>query len=308
MSKIATFLKYIWILVVIVFVFAYFYEHYDTIINIVDLIPLINLTVAFLCILLSKVLLSYVSLCSINYVGANMPYDRMFSIYNMAQLAKYIPGSVWQFVQKSIAYSSKGMTLLEVKKSILIEVILVLSSAFFLGILLVLLDNFLDIKPMISSLRQYYIYYSVLFILVILLTMFFYKKTWSILSPLFHYPGISIRAFSTLLFVWILLGFSFYITLTPYLENTDTRLILSIVGLYAFAYALGFIVPFAPAGIGIREAILVAGISNLVTIDYAIILASLNRMIYIIVEVIVVFLILLFSNVTKVLGNIPRKI
>jgi uncharacterized membrane protein YbhN (UPF0104 family) len=75
----------------------------------------------------------------------------------------------------------------------------------------------------------------------------------------------------------------------------STTLYIDIVGLYALAYAIGFLVPFAPAGIGIREAILVAGMSTLISTEEAIVLASLNRIIYIILEVGIVLILIQFK-------------
>lgn len=299
MRKIITLIKYLWILAVIVFVSSYFYKNFDSIVNILYVIPLFNLVIAFCSLFLAKVLLSYVALYSVKYVGISLPFSKIFSIYNITQLAKYIPGSIWQFVGKSGAYANEGMAFSVIKKCIFIEVLWVLSSAFVLGMILVLSGDILDIQLIISRTQQYFFFYGVLFITVFSIAAYYYKKTLSLLSLLAQNISLNVKMFSTLFFVWFLLGMSFFITLTPYIDNSSLSLYIDIVGLYALAYAIGFLVPFAPAGIGIREAILVAGLTSVLSAEHAIVLASLNRAVYIILEVIIVVMIMLYKYVRK---------
>jgi hypothetical protein len=86
--------------------------------------------------------------------------------------------------------------------------------------------------------------------------------------------------------IWICLGSSFWITLLPF-TNQELSFIY-IIGLYALSYALGFAVPFAPAGIGIREAILVTGLLPYLDSSISIVLATINRLLYIVSEIILV--------------------
>jgi hypothetical protein len=91
-------------------------------------------------------------------------------------------------------------------------------------------------------------------------------------------------SFTTALLLWLALGFSFWITLTPF-SSFEIGLVY-IIGLYALSYAVGFVVPFAPAGIGIRESVLVLGLMPFLDINTSIILATLNRIFYILIEIV----------------------
>ncbi|MEW8584710.1 MAG: hypothetical protein AB2531_03020, partial [Candidatus Thiodiazotropha sp.] len=91
-------------------------------------------------------------------------------------------------------------------------------------------------------------------------------------------------SFITALLIWLVLGFAFWITLTPF-ATAEIGLVY-IIGLYAFSYAVGFAVPFAPAGIGIRESVLVLGLAPYLDVNSAIVLAALNRIFYIFIEII----------------------
>ncbi|MCU7890301.1 MAG: hypothetical protein KZQ78_01300 [Candidatus Thiodiazotropha sp. (ex Ustalcina ferruginea)] len=96
------------------------------------------------------------------------------------------------------------------------------------------------------------------------------------------------------LLIWTFLGLSFWITLLP-LSIIEIGLVY-IIGLYAFSYAVGFVIPFAPAGIGIRESILVFGLIPYLDTNTSIILATLNRIFYIAIEIILAATALWLSN------------
>jgi len=285
-------IKYLWILAVVVFVVLYFYTHFDTIVKIVYTIPVFNLLVAFCALLVAKILLSYITFLSLRYVGEYISFYKIFLIYNITQLAKYIPGSIWQFVGKAGAYSNEGMEVGAIKKSIFIEILWVLFSAFTVGIILVLSGDLLEIESIIINTQQYALFFGIGILITFIIAGFYYKKTLSFLYLFIDNIFLDIKIFFVLLFIWFLLGMSFYITLEPYVENVSIVLYIDIVGLYALAYAIGFLVPFAPAGIGIREAILIGGLATILSAEQAIVLASLNRIIYIIVEVVIVMLII----------------
>ena len=80
----------------------------------------------------------------------------------------------------------------------------------------------------------------------------------------------------------MLLGSAFWLTLSPF--SVDTISWSYVVGVYCLAYLVGFLVPFAPAGLGAREAVLVAGAGPLVGVDVAIFLAAVNRILYLLAE------------------------
>lgn len=287
-KKLLLIAKYIWVIAIVFFVTNYLYTHFDSILKIIDVIPHFNLFIAIISLLTAKVLLSYVALLSINYVGYSFSFYKIFSIYNITQLAKYIPGSIWQFVGKAGAYSEEGMHSKAIKNSILIEMLCVISTAFILGVFLVLTGDLVDIDVLLSHIIDYEFYYIIFALLFIIFLIYFYKKTFVFISLFKNKYTLNIKMLIVLSAVWMLLGMSFFITLTPYIENPNIPLYVNIVGIYALAYAIGFLVPFAPAGLGIREAVLVSALVSLLSTDQAIILVSLNRIIYILLEVIIV--------------------
>ena len=298
-AQIIATVKIFWIIAVVIFISTYLYTHFNSIVKILDVIPMFNLIIAFSALFLAKVLLSYAALLSVRYVAMPISFSKMYSIYNITQLAKYIPGSIWQFVGRAGAYAKEGMSISNIKKSIFIEMLWVLTSAFVLGSLLVLSGDLFDFKFIIDKAEKYFLFYALTLMLFITITGYYYKKTFSLVSLFLQNYSLNIKMVITLIPIWFLLGMSFFITLEPYMQSISITQFIDIVGVYALAYAIGFLVPFAPAGIGIREAILVAGISSFISMEEAIVLASLNRIIYILLEIVIVTILLQFTIYTR---------
>jgi uncharacterized membrane protein YbhN (UPF0104 family) len=298
-KKIINVLKYLWIGAIVVFVSIYLYKKHTQIFDILKYIPPINILLAIIALIVSKTLLSYVSLLSTKYFSENFSFKEMFNIYNITQLAKYIPGSIWHFVGKAGFYASKNMTPTNIKKSIFVEMCWVIFSASFLGIVFILTAEQYNSKAIFSCIKQYIIIYSIVAFIAFIGIYLFRKKLIDILKIITKSPIINIKMAITLLAVWLLLGWCFYITLIPYLKNNSFYAFFYIVGLYSLAYSVGFLVPFAPAGIGIRETVLVVGSSAILNSDKALVLASLNRVIYIIVEILIVVILLSIKRILK---------
>ena len=298
-KKIINVLKYLWIVSIVLFVCLYLYKKHTQIIDILKYIPPLNILIAISALILAKTLLAFVSQLSTEYFSKKFSFKEMFYIYNITQLAKYIPGSIWHFVGKAGFYANKKMTPDNIKKSIFVEMCWVILSATFLGIIFIITAKQYDSQAILNCFHDYIIIYSIVAIIAMVGLYIFRKKFKEILIILSKSPLVNLKLAITMILVWCLLGWCFYVTLIPYLKENSLSSLLYIIGLYALAYSVGFLVPFAPAGIGIRETVLVIGTSALLQEDNALILASLNRVIYIIVEITIVLAMLSIKQISK---------
>ena len=284
-KKLLNTLKYLWVVAIFVFVGRYLYTHTDVIVTIIKALPAINIITAFASLFFAKMLLTYVALLSVQYVTRSISFRQMLIIYNITQMAKYIPGSVWQFVGKAGAYNKHGMSAKNIKISMLIEMLWVLFSALLVGMIFLLDGSLYAANFFQDELKYIGLWYLLLFAVLLIVSYILKDKIATFLKIVISEHALNFRLSITLFFVWFFLGLSFFITLTPYLNNIDYSLFVNVLSLYAFSYFIGFLVPFAPAGIGIREAVLLSGISFIVPMDEAIVLVSLNRVIYILLEI-----------------------
>jgi uncharacterized membrane protein YbhN (UPF0104 family) len=163
------------------------------------------------------------------------------SIYGESQLAKYVPGNVFHFFGRQALGLEAGLSAWSLAKSAVWEIglLIVAGSTFFT----IVLPNFYLGLPVNLAL--------VLFAAVVLtITSIFYR--WSshlIARVLIWYMAFFIMSglvFLTLLFL-----------IVP--ENTMSGSSLIIFsGSYVVAWLFGFVTPGAPAGIGVREVVLLA--------------------------------------------------
>ncbi|MES9847270.1 MAG: hypothetical protein ABW145_02675, partial [Candidatus Thiodiazotropha sp.] len=269
--------------VVLSFIFFFLLGNLHRVLDVVKLLPIEIIVYSLLSLTIGKLLLVAIMHQSLLHYKVNFLFSQSFRIYNITQLGKYIPGSIWQFVGKIGMYKSAGLDNQTVRDTILLETFWVVFSAFIFGLLLI---SFTQYQLLITLTQK--------IPLIILLAILGTTSLLLLLPQLRHHRKrlydycrrllFTPLSFITSLLIWLVLGFAFWITLTPF-SASEIGLVF-IIGLYAFSYAVGFAVPFAPAGIGIRESVLVLGLAPFLDINTAIILAALNRVFYIFIEII----------------------
>jgi uncharacterized membrane protein YbhN (UPF0104 family) len=82
--------------------------------------------------------------------------------------------------------------------------------------------------------------------------------------------------------IWITLGLSYGVLLPL---STAPQSILLTLGAFAISWLVGFLTLFAPGGIGTREAAIVTLMLPLLPAESSLILASLHRLLWVLVEV-----------------------
>jgi uncharacterized membrane protein YbhN (UPF0104 family) len=92
------------------------------------------------------------------------------------------------------------------------------------------------------------------------------RKLWlAVLNSLWAHRSVVGLVVSLFALMWILMGLSIYLLV---LEVRDVSVIY-VVSLFALSFILGFVAIFAPAGLGIREAVITAGLAAFVGVPIA---------------------------------------
>ncbi|MEW8295878.1 MAG: hypothetical protein AB2556_01375 [Candidatus Thiodiazotropha sp.] len=282
-TKLKTALKTLWWAVVLCFILIFLHGNLHVVDEVVKRLPIGIIVSSLLSLTVGKLLLTAIMHQSLRYHKVDFPFIQSFSIYNITQLGKYIPGSIWQFVGKIGMYKSAGLDGRTVRDTIILETFWVVFSAFMFGLLLIGLSQYrflLTLSQKVPPAIPMAVVGIVLFLLLLPRLGPYRRRLYGYSRRLLFTP----LSFITALLIWLVLGFAFWITLTPF-ATAEIGLVY-IIGLYAFSYAVGFAVPFAPAGIGIRESVLVLGLAPYLDVNSAIVLAALNRIFYIFIEII----------------------
>jgi hypothetical protein len=188
---------------------------------------------------------------------------RWAGIFFQAQLGKYIPGSVWQYAGRAAAARAYGIPVRPVAMSLPIEfaasaIAAGAMGAFLLGwwgVAVVLVVAVLLVAPAGPSLARKR------------------ELTTTMRATLLYLP------------VWLLLGGSFWLCARGLVAVRAEDLAVY-MGAFAVAWLVGLLAVYAPGGLGVREAVLVALLSSRIGAADALVVAAASRLILIFVDVV----------------------
>lgn len=194
----------------------------------------------------------------LRFNGQNAKMQDKMSIYAQSQIAKYIPGNVFQYVGRNLLATQYRLDAAVVLKSSLYEIISLVLSA----LLIIVVASQWPFAPILSRFISDYpqanrmlvislllIGFSVLFIfshrIKAFLAGYFYPYFW--LALMFHLVSVSI-----FLALWV------GVMQQPLSIQTGFLLVFG----YLISWVLGFVTPGAPGGVGVREAVFIVLVSH----------------------------------------------
>lgn len=225
--------------------------------------------------------------------GSKIPYLSIQRVLAKANLMKYIPGNVFQFVGRNaiaVEYSlSHKMVALSTVIDTFINVV---------GVLVVCVLCYVQgLKAGIEQLNKYilpiyYIIAIVVFAVVMLgMVLLIYKEREKICKLItILISKKSIFAYIKSILVYIILSFSsgviYWIVLFKIVEaNVSIDMFLKVVAGYLIAWFFGFIVPGAPGGIGIRETVITILLGTIINSNDVMLAIVIYRIVNIIGDV-----------------------
>jgi len=78
-----------------------------------------------------------------------------------------------------------------------------------------------------------------------------------------------------------------------------------VVGIYGACFLSRFLVPFAPAGIGVRELAMVAGFGPFIGVDGAFLVAILHRLVFVLSELALAFASVVLYRDRRIEAQLP---
>lgn len=295
-KKFKSIIKIIWIGIIIIFLLVFLIRNYKTLIESLVLLDYDSFFISLILIIASRLLLSVNMLIATRTAGFNLTFSNSYSIYFRSQIAKYIPGSIWQYFGRYFLLNDMGASKLEIRDSIIIEHFWIVCSSILFGsfFLLISKPSFILQYLDFNNNCWYLLLPASIFIVSIIFLIITWKKSDFLIKKLL--PPIFI--IFNLLFIWLTMGFSLWFILFKF--QVDSISIFFTIGAYSIAWVLGFLVPFVPAGLGVRDGFLVFAFYQYIPLNSIILLIAIHRIIYFLAEVLLV-LPCLFSNRKKTL-------
>jgi hypothetical protein len=242
--------------------------------SLADIATSIGLTVA------AKAMLAQNAKLAAARNGIAMDYATATRLYNLSQLGKYVPGSIWQFVGRAAAYRRLGATYAAIRDSLLIESLWIVVAAALVGLALtgpVAVE--LVTESLTPGLRAWLVG-GMAVAGTAAAGVALLKREVALRYLRLAVPSARVVLVQAML--WLLLGLAFWILARACGLQVGVGFA---TGLFAAAYAVGFMVPFAPAGLGIRDAILTLGLLPHAATGEALAITVLARAVYLLVDV-----------------------
>jgi glycosyltransferase 2 family protein len=277
------YLKWLWIVAVVVFIGYYFYKHLPEELQYLKTIQLNNILFSVLLLFSAKLLIVELAHQSVKKGAWQPSYLQMFSIVTISQLGKYIPGSIWHFAARINSYKENSLSNKKTAKVMVLENLWLVSGAFAFGLLMLtiqppyaLFENLIafNIPSLVWKISPFVILIVWVLGLLLLDNLFPSEKN-----------KFSVKRIAWLILIqsgiWAALGGSFFLVF----QNIGLNNLWLVIGGYAISWIVGYVVIFAPGGIGVREFVLVTLFSSILPSEQIAIYTIVHRLIYTAVEV-----------------------
>jgi glycosyltransferase 2 family protein len=218
-----------------------------------------NFILAFLLLMIGQALQSQLAWITQHALGYPIAHFSIYRVWFFSQVAKYIPGSLWQIAARTAFYFRRGVPLGTASAATLWELIATIT-----GSLIVCLFSF-ALRP-----EAYFLSLGALG-LIILALFSFMDWPWRLLVFFRMRPAarvidaltqlekpryfMLVGLFSLSLAVWMIIGTGFFFLVRAFNLNGQLTWWNAVIS-FNVAYSIGFLVIVAPTGLGVREIIL----------------------------------------------------
>jgi uncharacterized membrane protein YbhN (UPF0104 family) len=223
--------------------------------------------------------------------GFKLPIIKVLKIRILSDFGRYIPGKVWFLGGRIYFFGKEGEDKMKVLLSVYIELILLVMSGFFLGILFIGKELF--------NLNIYLLLFIIILLTLLALNKYIIVRMINLIKRLLRkeitqfdfikYVDL-IKIFCLYLISWLVVFLAFYCFVNS-LINVSVNNIFFLGGAMALSWLIGFLVLIAPSGMGVREGTLYYLLIKKFTPSSATLISVLSRIWLIIAEIATFFII-----------------
>lgn len=271
-------LRVIWVLSALAFLVYFLVTRWPTVVELTRSLSIWQPILSLALLVAAKLAYAEVVHLTLRALGRQSGFGQAFHAYSISQIGKYIPGSIWQFVGRYDIYKGYGLHSRHVIEVLVLENALMLAVALLIGspAAVKLGMPILTIVPPLGVAVT-----GVVAVTAILAALAFLPGLSARLARLAEVSwrdrSLVVRISAMFLVMWILLGLSAYVL---FAKQSGVSLPY-VVSLFALSYVIGFAVVFAPAGVGVREAVVALGLAGVMAPRDALLIAVGHRIVYV---------------------------
>lgn len=256
-------IKLILVAVILYYVSIQIGRHWSEIVNYDWHIDPWLLGLSVIAHVITFVMFSMVWCLIISGFGHRVSLRHGFKLSYISNLGRYLPGKFWTIF--AMAYLARRLDIKEEESmaSWIIALIFALPTGFLIGFITVIFYPQILSDKISAELGTSVYLFSGLTLLASILLIFAPKWTLALLNyflKLIRRPSIAfkvdrltaLKIYGGYIASWIMYGFSFWLFIHSVLDNPVIP-VAGAVGMYVFAYQIGYVAIFTPGGIGVRE-------------------------------------------------------
>jgi len=240
---------------------------------------LISGIISFIIYYFVRSFLWYTILRKLNY---SIPFKQSNYLWATANLKRYIPGNIWAFLSATVTFNKVGIHKKDIGKSFIIEAELFVIGSSIVSLLAL---------PFYFSKEQKFEAAAIV-ICVLLVSFLFcignsvvHNKLKNILK-FFSFLLSPFTFYTNTFLLWLSIIALFFFGLGNYLVITavlflNPKLFLDFLGIFDFAFVMGYLSIVTPAGFGVREGIVAFSLLKVVSSGLAAFSALFSRIILI---------------------------
>jgi uncharacterized membrane protein YbhN (UPF0104 family) len=233
----------------------------------------------------------------VRYLGGTLALRKGMKVYFLSNLGWYLPGKVWYAVGRAYLGQQQGISVGVISTSVLMEMALSLTSSALMATLALPL-----VSPLLGA-KSLYLGIAVLVLGLAVLHPALMKPLLTFLERLLPGPkgGLQTHEFrrtvpplrysvmmgllAGYLFIWGFVGAAFFVLLNA-IYPLPLAWLPTIAAIYAISWIAGFLTPFAPSGLGVREGTMILLLGQYLPVPAVTSTAILFRIWLILAEVI----------------------
>lgn len=233
-----------------------------------------------------------------------LPYQDTITVYVKANLMKYVPGNVFQYVGRNELAIKRNIPHLKVATATILDVGMTVLSAFLISVIF-LYDYLIKTLQSFNLPLPFWLIILIILIFASLIFVLARKKIGHKLSDyryLLSKDSLKVLAKCLLYYVVVMLisSLMYMITLIFILNvQLDASLFIRLFSAYTLSWLVGFITPGAPAGIGIKEAIMVSVSGGLINTSVVALSMVILRILTTLADAIAFVAVFLFNKYYK---------
>ena len=283
-SRFFNYFKWVWVIAVIGFIVFYFIDHLPEAIQYFKSIPPGSIIVSILLLFVGRFLIVFLAMQSVKTGDWHPKYSQMFSIFSISQLGKYIPGGIWHFAARINSYKENNLSNARVFQTMVIESIWMVTGAAAFVAVMFSIQHAQTGDVIVKSIPTTELFWTLLpwaTMIAWIVGLIIIDRRYPIKQSI-SLPGRIALLIVLQIGIWLTLGGSYFLLF----QIAGKENIWLVMGGYALSWVTGYVVPFAPGGIGVREAVQVFIFSPIAAPEQIAIISIVHRMLYTITEVI----------------------